>query len=331
MTNGTDRARFPSEGLLLSCITALAALTLSGCSSFFRHDNTGKSASPAATPGRVDGTAQRSQAMARGAFYKDDGPGDNPPADPASLPDPVPRNETLHRFANNPYSVFGQDYVPLRNPGSFVQEGIGSWYGRKFHGQKTSSGEPYDMYGISAAHPVLPIPSYAKVTHLESGRSVVVRINDRGPFHPGRVIDLSWSAAAKLGYTQQGSARVRVEAITPEQIASGSASNDQRRVRTDAEPMQGPAIATQAGGLFLQLGSFSAPENAESFRGRVAMELGELIPAGGLVLHSATGGNAGQRQLYRVQLGPYASRNEAEQVADRVRQVLGMKPVLLQR
>jgi rare lipoprotein A len=340
MIGGVGCTSNSSEQLLGIIVSALLATSLAGCSTFSGRDSPKSSVARTTTTSHSDSSSQQSAASARGAFYKDDGPGDNPPSDPTTLPEPVPRIETLHRFANNPYSVFGQDYVPLRNPGNFIQEGMGSWYGRKFHGQKTSSGEPYDMYGISAAHPVLPIPSYARVTHLDNGRSVVVRINDRGPFHPGRVIDLSWSAAAKLGYTQQGSARLRVETITPEQIDNWSVarskseqtlftirSSDER----NAAPNNVPSIATQSGELFLQLGSFSAPENAESFRGRVAMELGELVPDGGLRLQTATGTSNNQRLLYRVQLGPYASRSEAEQVADRVRQVLGLKPVLLQR
>jgi rare lipoprotein A len=339
MTSGIRCKSSNSKPSLEIIATAMIVISLAGCSTFSGRDSTTNNTTRP-TASRSDGSTQQSATSARGAFYKDDGPGDNPPSDPAALPDPVPRVETLHRFANNPYSVFGQDYVPLRNPGNFTQEGMGSWYGRKFHGQKTSSGEPYDMYGISAAHPVLPIPSYARVTHLDNGRSVVVRINDRGPFHPGRVIDLSWSAAAKLGYTQQGSARLRVEAITREQIDNWSVARAQHQAtpvaigatgERNTTANSGPFIAAQSSEVFLQLGAFSAPENAESFRGRVAMELGELVPAGGLVLQSSAEINGDRGALYRVQLGPYASRIEAEQVANRVRQVLGLKPVLLQR
>ena len=150
-----------------------------------------------------------------GGFYQDDGPGDNPPADLAAIPDAVPRDEPFNRFANRPYSVLGRDYVPLREVGRYRATGVASWYGRKFHGQKTSSGEPYDMYGMTAAHPTLPIPSYARVTNPANGRSVIVRVNDRGPFHAGRVIDLSYTAAWKLGYVGNGSTQVVVESIAP--------------------------------------------------------------------------------------------------------------------
>jgi rare lipoprotein A len=148
-----------------------------------------------------------------GGYYKDDGPGDS--ARLASIPDANPRAEPLHRFANRPYEAMGRKYVPLTQVGIYKQRGTASWYGKRFHGSPTSSGEKYDMYKMSAAHPILPIPSYARVTNLANGRSVVVRVNDRGPFHSGRSIDLSYAAAWKLGYLAQGSARVEIEQIVP--------------------------------------------------------------------------------------------------------------------
>jgi len=149
-----------------------------------------------------------------GGYYKDDGPGARVP-DLASLRDAVPREEPLHRWANRPYERFGKRYVPLTRVGPFQQRGVATWYGKRFHGNATSSGEPYDMYKMSAAHPILPIPSYARVTNLANGRTVTVRVNDRGPFHANRVIDLSYAAAYKLGYVAAGSARVLVEQIVP--------------------------------------------------------------------------------------------------------------------
>ena len=152
-----------------------------------------------------------------GGYYKDDGPDANPPANLASIPDAVPRAEPLHKYANRPYEVFGKKYVPLATVQPFTQRGTASWYGKKFHGQKTSSGETYDMYKRTAAHPTLPIPSYVRVTSVSNGKSVVVRINDRGPFHTDRIIDLSYAAAYKLGYTGAGSTKVEVEAVVPSQ------------------------------------------------------------------------------------------------------------------
>jgi len=155
-----------------------------------------------------------STAPERGGYYKDDGPGARPP-DLAAIADPVPRQEPLHKFANRPYERFGKRYVPLTRVGPFQQRGLASWYGRRFQGGSTSSGEPYDMYKMTAAHPLLPIPSYARVTNLANGHTVVVRVNDRGPFHSDRIIDLSYAAAYKLGFVDAGSARVLVEQIVP--------------------------------------------------------------------------------------------------------------------
>ena len=156
-----------------------------------------------------------SSAPKKGGYYKDDGPGANPPANLAALPDAQPRVEPLHRFANRPYEVFGKKYVPLTSVQSFHQRGVASWYGKRFHGQKTASGERYDMYAMTAAHPILPIPSYARVTSVRTGKQVIVRINDRGPFHSDRVIDLSYAAAYRLGLIGTGSGEVEIDAIVP--------------------------------------------------------------------------------------------------------------------
>ena len=151
----------------------------------------------------------------KGGYYKDDGPHDNPPANLDRVPDAVPKAEPLSKAANRPYSALGRDYAPMTRLQPFRQTGVASWYGKRYHGNKTSSGEVYDMYRMTAAHPTLPIPSYARVTNVKTGKSVVVRINDRGPFKSGRIIDLSYVAAYKLGYVQAGEATVDVAAIVP--------------------------------------------------------------------------------------------------------------------
>ena len=148
-----------------------------------------------------------------GGYYKDDGPHERPPANLERVADAVPRSEPLHKFANRPYEALGKRYVPMTSVQPFRQSGLASWYGKRYHGQKTSSGETYDMYAMTAAHPTLPIPSYVRVTNVANRKSVVVRINDRGPFKSERVIDLSYVAAYKLGFIQSGQARVEVEAI----------------------------------------------------------------------------------------------------------------------
>lgn len=162
-----------------------------------------------------------SAASTGGGYYKDDGPGDNIPPDIERIPDAVPRIEQHNRANFRPYTVMGQRFVPVSADTQLRQTGVASWYGRKFHGKKTANGETYDMYAMTAAHPTLPLPSYARVTHQRSGRSVIVRVNDRGPFLRGRVIDLSYAAAAKLGIIGRGSDTVVVEAITHADIRQG--------------------------------------------------------------------------------------------------------------
>jgi rare lipoprotein A len=155
-----------------------------------------------------------------GGYYKNDGPGANAP-DLSKIPDAVPRIETPSRATSKPYRVFGKSYVPMTSSRPFRQVGTASWYGKMFHGAKTSTGETYNMYAMTAAHPTLPIPSYARVTRVGTGKSVIVRINDRGPFHSGRIMDLSYVAAAKLGIVGPGSGEVIVDAITNADIARG--------------------------------------------------------------------------------------------------------------
>ncbi len=282
-----------------------------------------------------------------GGFYKDDGPGDQPPPEVIdAIPDAVPKPEPLHRFANNPYSVFGRDYVPQRTLQPYKARGIGSWYGRKFHGQKTSSGEPYDMYGMTAAHPTLPIPSYVRVSNPANGRSVVVRVNDRGPFHAGRQIDLSWTAAYKLGYIGQGSTVVEVESVLPGQTLAVAPAPSARDTASGSAGGMTPAPPPQAGdedpiaklaaaqpepalpqlqdvrGHFLQLGAFGNRDNAEALRLRLARELGDL--AAKLVVQSAG-------KLFRVQLGPWPDAAAAQLAGGRLRESFGMAPVIVQR
>jgi len=255
-----------------------------------------------------------------GGYYLDDGPGDGPRADLARIPDAQPRPEPLHRAANSPYVVFGKEYVPERNIRPFRQRGMASWYGRRFHGNPTSSGERYDMYAMTAAHPTLPIPSYARVTSVANGRSVVVRINDRGPFLHGRIIDLSYAAAWKLGYVAQGSALVEVETVVPGDTAAAPPPH-QERTPTASDTIDVP-VAAEPGGIYVQLGAFAAPENAESLRARLALELASF--EGQIEIHRKDG-------LYRLHVGPYRTRAEANAAADQIRATLDMQPHLIVR
>jgi rare lipoprotein A len=247
---------------------------------------------------------QASSAPKGGGYYLDDGPDANPPQNLDRIPDAVPREEPLHPYANRTYAVQGSTYQPQSRPGGYRKEGVASWYGRRFNGKKTASGERYDMYAMTAAHPTLPIPSYARVTALNTGKSVVVRINDRGPFHSKRIIDLSYAAAYKLGYVQNGSARVRVESIDPDTYAAQE---------QEAAPGRG---------VYLQVGAFSRADNAEQLLGRLAREL-ELDPGQTRVVRDGS--------LHRVQVGPYRSDDAADADRERLQERLDLKAVLVRR
>jgi len=187
-----------SKPLLSTLACAAIALALGACGTTSRRD--------APIPPTMEKDAS-------GRYYLDDGPGPNPPADIDSIPDAVPRLEPLHRGASRPYTVMGRGYAPMANLARYKMRGTATWYGRRYHGKPTSSGEIYDMYAMTAAHTTLPIPSYARVTNLANGKSVIVRINDRGPFIGDRLIDLSYTAAHKLGIVADGSGLVEVETI----------------------------------------------------------------------------------------------------------------------
>ena len=185
--------RMPRLSLVRQCAA------LSACAALLAACSTAPPSAPPAPPAATPSTK----------YYKDDGPGEAPPANLEQIPDATPRLEPLHRFANRPYTVLGRDYVPATALRNYKERGIASWYGRKFHGQKTSIGETYDMYAMTAAHPTLPLPSFARVTNVATGKSVVVRVNDRGPFLHGRIIDLSYAAAYRVGIASKGSGEVR--------------------------------------------------------------------------------------------------------------------------
>ena len=263
---------------------------------------------------------RKADSIPGGKYYADDGPPDSVPDNLAEIQDAVPRDEPFHRFANRPYTVMGRSYAPAVNREPWRQRGIASWYGRKFHGLKTASGEPYDMFAMTAAHPTLPIPSFARVTNVRNGRSVVVRVNDRGPFHSERIIDLSYAAAARIGLASRGSGLVEVERVFEStQPATLVAAAPTIPVQTVVES---PVVAEESATFWLQLGAFSTREAAETFRDRVARELAwNLEP---VQVQSRDG-------LYRVRLGPYRNREEAGAIAEKARQTLGFPPALTTR
>ena len=318
MNNGKGEGGRGKGAALRAVCAAIAAVVIAGCATATKTPRIERAAK--APP--VAGTPRPG-----GGYYLDDGPGDRAPPDLDRIPDAQPKVEPLHRFANNPYVVFGKEYTPARSVRPFRQRGLASWYGKRFHGSRTSSGEPYDMYAMTAAHPTLPIPSYARVTSVASGRSVVVRINDRGPFVAGRIIDLSYTAARKLGYVAQGSTMVEVEQIVPGEARAASALPESPERRATApEPAPAAAVevpvAAESGGIYVQLASFSARENAESFRARLAFELAAIDRE--VAIHRKDG-------LFRLHVGPYRTRAEASAVAEQIRSALDLQPQVVVR
>ncbi len=268
-----------------------------------------------------------------GGYYKDDGPGLHPPENLADVPDAVPQWEPTLPGANNKYTVLGHTYVPLPASEPYKEKGLASWYGRKFHGKTTASGEPYDMYAMTAAHATLPLPSYAKVTNLENGKSVVVRVNDRGPFHDGRIIDLSYTAAYKLDILK-GVTPVEVEAVLPETAPSSFVAQSEEefiapakpvdvtqaalaKAETEAEAEKAKETAAPPASIYLQLAAFGNPGKADDLLNRAAAILSRDIPG---VMRLEAGG------LYKIQAGPFATPDAADQAAEQVHVVLGLKP-----
>ena len=317
---------------------ALLAAALSGCGTTARRETSASKPPPAATSPRG------------GGYYLDDGPGANPPANIDSIPDAVPRLEPVRSATSRPYVVMGRAYTPMTALQPYKGRGIATWYGRRYHGKQTSSGEVYDMYAMSAAHTLLPIPSYARVTNLANGKSVVVRVNDRGPFVEGRIIDLSYTAAHRIGVLAGGAAMVEVEAIIPDRSGAVTATAPRAPVSSAPRP-EAPAVAPErdpgpavvppppveaapaakpqipiaaepGGGFYLQLGAFGSKENAETFLARMKAQMGES----GDNLHVYT-----RDGLFRVHAGPYANQGEARASAERITQTLGLKPMVLTR
>lgn len=287
----------------------------------------------------------------KGGYYKDDGPDANPPSNLDQIPDAVPKLEPYASGANRPYVVFGQRYVPDTSGQPYKKRGIASWYGKKFHGNSTSIGETYDMYAMTAAHTTLPIPSYARVTSLVNGKTIIVRVNDRGPFHSDRIMDLSYVAAYKLGIIGPGSGQVVVEAIQADEIrrlasqGAPAASAPEPESATGSTPVMAPVAATPValtpeplapatpstapmrpasgvagGSVYLQVGAFSQPANAQSLVSRINTQLGaEGAPAATVEQTN---------NLYRVRIGPYPDRQSALNAVPLVSDRIGILPTI---
>ncbi|MDH5571019.1 MAG: septal ring lytic transglycosylase RlpA family protein [Gammaproteobacteria bacterium] len=221
--------------------------------------------------------------------------------DVSHIPDAVPKTEPRSQYGNPAsYKVRGKTYHVNQDSKGYSQRGVASWYGQKFHGHRTSSGETYDMYSMSAAHTTLPLPTYARVTHLQNGRSVIVKINDRGPFHDDRLIDLSYAAAKKLGITANGTGIVEVTAIDPDSYQA------QPIAVAQSTPVQNNDTQLQYG-LYLQAGAFVSRSNAEQLRSKLQTIYNE---------RKITASYYPDNQVYRVRIGPLASVEEADKLAN---------------
>lgn len=295
---------------------------------------------PDSAAGRSDDRNESGPVWGR-RFYLDDGPGDLPATELDRIPDAVPVAEAPYPRSNRPYTVFGRTYTPIGEASGFAQRGLASWYGRRFHGKPTSSGEPYDMYGMTAAHPTLPIPSYVRVTNVANGRSVVVRINDRGPFHPGRILDLSYAAAHRLGFASKGSTEVSLEAVAAGERSTAAAAFPLTTAAA-APPASAQPIPTQpelsgpfriertarradrgagdGGDLWLQLGAFGRRENAESLLQSVRTRMPELSP--GLTVVEVEG-------KWRLRVGPLYDRDAMDYVRASLKEKMGIKAVVV--
>ncbi|MBI3284165.1 MAG: septal ring lytic transglycosylase RlpA family protein [Burkholderiales bacterium] len=334
-----------APGKLRLLLASAPLLVLAACGSAPKQPGADSARPPAAKSVPTPAAALPKAGSGRGAYYKDDGPGDNPPPGLENTVDPIPVLEDFSRSGNKPYAVFGKTYTPLAdNTTPLVQRGIGSWYGKKFHGQKTSSGELYDMYKITAAHPTLPIPSYARVTNLANGKQIIVRINDRGPFHSSRIIDLSYTAALKLDLLGKGSSQIEVERLLPSDIErmAENRKNQPAAAVAATTPVEKTAMSPDdvlaaqdkpaekvqpaGGGFYLQLGAYAIRANAESVMTRLKAQA--RLPA---FAAFAALDIVQQGSLYRLLSGPFGSRSEAAAALAQAGELGIARPLVLQR
>ncbi len=289
---------------LTPLLSIIAVITLVACSSTSKY--AGSREKNAATTSTFSARAKG------GGYYLDDGPPDNPPSNLNSVPDAIPRIEALRSANMRPYVALGQTFTPMTSLTPYKEQGIASWYGRRYHGKQTASGEVYDMYAMTAAHPTLPIPSYVRVTNLNNGKSIVVRINDRGPFLANRVIDLSYTAAYKLDVLANGSTPVVVEAMIP---GVASSTRIEKTVTTRLS-------STQNNNIYLQLAAFGSARNAHNFLSQIRTELPSIT-------HKTDITN--EDGLYKIHTGPFSSHISAQKSAEEIAQRIAIKPILTMR
>ena len=250
-----------------------------------------------------------------GGYYLDDGPGDNPPENIDAIPDATPKVEPFYARANQPYIALDNKYTPMTSFFPYKEKGIASWYGKRYHGKKTSVGENYDMYGMTGAHTTLPIPCYVRVTNTENGKSVIVRINDRGPFKKDRVIDLSFAAAYKLRLSDKGSGPVEVELIDPRQFSALKKTPDAMTEKIQEKDVNASQMKSSEGlisgePLYIQAGAFKNEKNAD-------LLLKQLTEMG--LENTPPFKKQFSEDLFHVVIGPFNSKDEANNIADLIK------------
>ena len=281
-------------------------------------------------------------------------PKDGPPKnyqDISKIPDAIPKVEPRARYGNHsPYEVLGKTYHVMKSASGYKQDGIGSWYGEKFAGRKTSSFEPYDPYAMTAAHKSLPLPSYVRVTNLENNREIVVKVNDRGPFHEDRIIDLSYAAAAKLGYMEKGTARVRVEFIKPYKVPQGDNTQPTLAVpqpgdKTETFPLD-QQLETKTPSahpspiddsntqptpsehkIYLQVAAFSQLTTAQELE----RKLNSTIKAPTSINSTSSGFGESNKPIHRVRIGPFKDEMSAILVSEQIKHKKMGDPLIIHR
>ena len=249
-----------------------------------------------------------------GGYYLDDGPGDHPPENIDAIPDATPRVEPFNARANQPYIALDNKYTPMTSFYPYKERGIASWYGKRYHGKKTSIGEYYDMYSMTGAHTILPIPCYVRVTNTENGKSVIVRINDRGPFKKDRLIDLSFAAAYKLRLSDKGSGPVEVELIDPRQFSALKKTPDVITEKIKEKEVIPTQLKSEENStnepLYIQAGAFKNEKNADLLlKQLIDMRLENTPPFK----------KQFSEDLFHVVIGPFNSKDEASNIADLIK------------
>jgi len=258
---------------------------------------------------KEDAKKNKSEGKSSGAYYLDDGPEENPPDNLDEIPDAQPKYEALSKWAGRPYVAFDKKYTPMKKIIPFKEEGYASWYGKRYHGKKTSIGEAYDMYQMTGAHKTLPLPCYIKVTNLKNKRSVIIRVNDRGPFVDNRIIDLSYAAAHRLRIIETGSELVRIEMVNPS-LAKKNIKKTENVSSTNSSIKY----------FYIQAGAFSSEDNASYLIKR----LSKIQFRNSLNIKKLS-----KNSLHLVTIGPYDSKKNAEQALKDIAQKIQLNSFII--